>query len=261
MERKGFIGGSDTVQIMQGNWQNLWLVKTGREEPEDLTNNLAVRMGAWTEHLNIEWFSAQNNAKVYNLQHSVEKNLQDVPLKGTLDGMVEDSIIECKHTNAFNTLDHVTEYYMPQVQTYIHLAEAPGAYLSVFFGNNKWESAYVSRNDKYFNSMMTLVSDFWLNYVMTDTPPDMNVPPANVSTDKIAINEMVKRDASEENEFVSLAHDFIEYEAASKSFESAKKDLKQMVGPNEREVYVPNLLAIKRSANGALRFTKLEKDQ
>ena len=38
MERKGFIGGSDCVQIMQGNWLDLWQIKTGRKEP-------AVRRG------------------------------------------------------------------------------------------------------------------------------------------------------------------------------------------------------------------------
>ena len=49
MNRKGFIGGSDCVKIMQGKWLELWQVKTGREQPEDLTHNLAVQLGTITE--------------------------------------------------------------------------------------------------------------------------------------------------------------------------------------------------------------------
>lgn len=33
MERKGFIGGSDCTKIMEGQWLDLWNVKTNRTEP------------------------------------------------------------------------------------------------------------------------------------------------------------------------------------------------------------------------------------
>ena len=32
MNRVGFIGGSDCVKIMQGDWLELWKIKTGREQ-------------------------------------------------------------------------------------------------------------------------------------------------------------------------------------------------------------------------------------
>lgn len=261
MERKGFIGGSDTVQIMQDKWQELWMIKTGREEPENLSHNLAVQMGSFTEDFNIRWFSEQHSMDVIGQQKEFKSDIHGVPTKGMVDGLVvgESAILECKHTNAFNTMDNVTDYYMPQIQTYIYLAGVEGAWLSVFFGNNKWESVHISRNAEYFDAMWSLVEDFW-GYVKSDIPPNKIIVRPTVSTDKIPVNDMVRRDASNENEFVSLAHDFLEHEAASKSFESAKKDLKLMVGDNEREVYVPGLLAIKRSANRSLRFTKLEKD-
>ena len=40
--RIGFIGGSDAVQIMNGDWVKLWSIKTGKEQPEDLSNNFKV---------------------------------------------------------------------------------------------------------------------------------------------------------------------------------------------------------------------------
>ena len=62
---------------------------------------------------------------------------------------------------------------------------------------------------------------------------------------------MVKRNANTDNEFVSVAHDYIEHPESAKICEGAKKSLKQMVGHNEREVYCDQL-TIRRNKRGAL---------
>ena len=263
MERKGFIGGSDCVKIMQGNWLELWQIKTGLVEPEDLSRNIAVQMGVHTEDFNLEWFAHEYSFDLHNKQLTESDMIDGVPAKGTFDAMVftrnetelkDSHIVEAKHTNAYNTLDKVIEYYMPQLQLYIHLANADGSYLSVIFGNNKWESAYVSRNDEYFNSMWAVVSDFW-GYVLRKEEPVGNDEPIQLGTDKIEVDNMVKRDATTDNHFVDTAYTYVTLEADAKAFDSAKKDLKNMVGSNEREVYCDSL-TIKRSKNGSLRITK-----
>ena len=253
MERKGFIGGSDCVKIMQGNWLELWQVKTGRVEPEDLSRNIAVQMGIQTEEFNLLWFAREYDCNLLGFQKSFEETIGLVPVKGTVDAIVFDSIVEAKHTNAYNTLDKVIEYYMPQLQLYIHLAKAEGAHLSVIFGNNKWESAHVKRNEEYFNSMWAVVSDFW-GYVLRDEEPVGNDQPIQLSIDKVSVDNMVKRNATSDNQFVDAAITYIENEAAAKTFESAKKQIKDMVGDNEREVYC-DLLPIKRDKRGSLRIT------
>jgi hypothetical protein len=252
MKRTGFIGGSDCVRIMQGQWLDLWQVKTGRIEGEDLSRNIAVQLGVWTESFNLRWFEQEHDAVVYNHQYEYEKNIGGIPVKGTIDGMWNGAIVEAKHTNSMNNMEKVIEYYMPQIQTYAHLADLDGIYLSVIFGNSKWESAYVSRNEEYFNSMWAVVSDFWGYVVRDQEPVDVDTP--NISIDKIEVDNMVRRDASTDNEFTSKAHDYIEHESAAKLFESAKKDLKSMVSSNEREVY-NDLLTIKRDTRGSLRIT------
>jgi len=261
MERKGFIGGSDCVKIMQGNWLGLWQVKTGRAESEDLSRNVAVQMGVHTEDFNLKWFSDEYDVKLSGFQRSCNRTINGVPAKGTVDAMCttgvnawEASIVEAKHTNAYNTLDKVIEYYMPQLQLYIELAGTEGAYLSVIFGNNKWESAYVSRNQEYFGSMWAVVSDFW-GYVLRDEEPVGNDQPIQLGTDQIKVDDMVKRDATTDNHFVDAAHTYSTLEADAKAFESAKKDLKQMVGDNEREVYCDQLV-VKRDKRGSLRITR-----
>lgn len=258
MNRVGFIGGSDCVRILQGDWLSLWQVKTGRSEGEDLSGNLAVQMGVHTEDFNLRWFEKQNGCVLAHHQHSFEKMIGTVPAKGMIDAMwgttdtQYKSIIEAKHTNDRNSMESITERYMPQIQLYCHLAEATGCYLSVIFGNSRWESAYVSRNKEYFDSMWAVVSDFW-GYVLRDEEP-VGVDVQEISIDKVAVDNMVRRDASTDNHFISYAHDYINNQAAAKTFENAKTNLKQMVDSNEREVYC-DLLTIKRSKSGSLLFT------
>lgn len=256
MNRIGFIGGSDAVKIMQGDWLGLWQVKTGRAESDDLSDNIAVQLGVHTESFNLGWFEKQNKLSIEGKQATLGATIQDIPTKGTIDGLVHTdsgvAVVEAKHTNAQNNMEGVIEYYMPQIQLYAQLANADGVFLSVIFGNNKWESAYVSRNDEYFNSMWAVVSDFW-GYVIRDEEP-VGIDTPILSTDAISVDQMVKRNASKDNRFVSSAADYIANAQAAKAFEAAKKDLKAMVAANEREVYC-DTLTIKRDKGGSLRFT------
>lgn len=253
MDRKGFIGGSDAVKIMQGDWLELWAIKTGRTEPEDLSKVLPVQMGIHTEPFNLRWFCENYDTHLMNHQEPYEALIGGVPIKGTIDAMTPDGmIVEAKHTHAMNTMDNIIEYYMPQIQLYMRLAESSGTYMSVIFGNSKWESAHVAYNEDYFNSMWAVVSDFW-DYVSRDEEPiGYDVP--RLVIDKIAVDQMVKRDANKDNAFVYAAHEYREHEQAARLFESAKRDLKNMVGQDEREVYC-DLLTVRRDKRGALRIT------
>jgi predicted phage-related endonuclease len=55
LDRRSFIGGSD-ARIIVGNDEaallRLWREKRGEAEPEDLSGNLIVQLGAVTEELN-----------------------------------------------------------------------------------------------------------------------------------------------------------------------------------------------------------------
>jgi hypothetical protein len=255
MNRMGFIGGSDATQIMQGNWLSLWQIKTGRAESDDLSDNIAVQLGVHTESFNLRWFEKQQDCILSNHQQELSREIGTVPAKGMIDAKWGDAIVEAKHTNSYNNMDAVIEYYMPQIQLYAHLADADGIYLSVIFGNNKWESAHVRYDPEYFRSMWAVVSDFWGYVVRDEEPVGVDIP--TLSIDHIPVDEMVKRDASKDNHFISCATDYIQHQDAAKSFEAAKKSLKAMVGPNEREVYCDSL-TIKRDKGGSLRFTVRE---
>ena len=103
MERKGFIGGSDCVKIMEGEWEELWEVKTGLKEPESLLRNLPVQLGRHTEDFNLKWFAFNEVKQVVAQQKEYIASLNNIPVKGTIDGAIKDenNIIEAKHTNNF----------------------------------------------------------------------------------------------------------------------------------------------------------------
>ena len=253
MNRKGFIGGSDCTKIMQGDWLELWQIKTGRKEPEDLSRNLAVQMGVYTEDFNLRWFEQESGSVLKNHQKEFEATVGDIPVRGTVDATVGKDIVEAKHTFAMNTMPKLLEYYMPQLQLYAHISDADGVYLSALFGNNSWEATYVDRDEEYFNSMWAVVSDFW-GYVVRDEEP-LGVDVSPLSIDSIPLDKMVARDASTDNQFVDAAVTYVNGYEQNRMWEHAKKDLKAMVADNEREVYC-DYLTIKRDKRGSLRITK-----
>ena len=268
MERKGFIGGSDMNRIMSGDWLDLWLIKTGRKESDDLSDNLAVQLGSYTEQFNIDWFSKSliNNRSVSDTQKVFKITWEGIPLKGAVDGMItqDNAVLECKHTYEYNTIQNCLERYMPQIQFYMWLSSSDSCYLSVIFGNRRWESVNVSYDKDYVEKMKVHLVEFWrcvssdiepFQGTSVEVPYELGISP--ISIDNILVDKMIRRDANTDNEFISRCHDYIEQEANAKIFDNAKADLKAMVGDDEREVYC-DLLTIKRDKRGSLRITKKE---
>ena len=122
MQRQGFIGGSDCVKIMQGEWLQLWKVKTGRAQSDDLSDNIAVQLGSYTEDFNLKWFEKQYNCVLTHHQNELSEIIGSVPAKGTIDAAFNMQPVEAKHTNAFNTMNDIIDRYMPQIQMYAKLA-------------------------------------------------------------------------------------------------------------------------------------------
>jgi len=263
MNRQGFLGGSDMVRIINGDWHKLWLEKTGRVEPDNLDHVFPVQLGILTEDFNLNWFAKGNSMNLVHKQKKFESNLAGMVLRGTIDAAVYTSndyaIVEAKHTYDYNTMNAQLERYMPQLQFYIYVANANGAYFSNIFGNRRHESVYVSRDNAFIDKMLDHAKIFW-QAVVDDEAPAFNQTIDMPDLDKIKIDDMVKRNANQDNHFISVARDYVESIDAAKTNELAKKSLKEMIGDDEREVYC-DFLTVKRSKAGSLRITtKKESD-
>ena len=138
----------------------LSLLKTQRKEPDDLSDVLPVQMGVLTEDFNKSWFTKQTS--IY---------AEEYPMGIVVDGFryahfdgwcpKERAIIECKHTNAFNTMRKVKTKYYAQIQHYIMLSKLDTCYLSVFFGNMKWEYITIQKNRHYQVELWRRQELFW----------------------------------------------------------------------------------------------------
>ena len=260
MNRRGFIGGSDLYNILRGDWYDLWLVKTGQKQPDDLSYIFKVQLGTYTEQFNLDWLSKDTGLAMPLASEDMESVINilgGVPFKGQPDAIAEDEegvkyLVECKHTSSNRNMNDMLEAYMPQVQLYMKLFNLKKAYLSVIFGNTH-DYCVVDFNEAYLTAVIERVKEFWQHVEQLTEPPQ---DPAQYKIDwsAIDINGLKLRDASKDNHFTSLASDFVETQGQAKQHDAVKKELKSLVAADEREVFC-DLITIKRDKRGACRIT------
>ena len=253
-DRKDFIGGTDAIRIMNGQWVDLYQEKLGIVEPEDLSGSLPVQLGVHTEQFNLDWWTTRHQPGFnmagtrvrmqFGLGSGDLNAMHGVPMFGTADMMCIDSqnksyLVEAKHTNSFTNMEGVLERYMPQLQFYMFLHKNfcqsegfkdDGIYLSVIFGNSKWESKHISYDHAYTMNMISLIVKFWRHVQAKMPPSNRDAETPDISS--IAIDRKVKLDMNESNEFMSDAHDYVDTLASAKKNESAKKRLLSHIPPD-----------------------------
>jgi predicted phage-related endonuclease len=265
MKRTGFIGGSDAVQIVHGDWVNLWEIKTGKKKPDDLSNNFAVQSGIWNEPFILQTFERQYKVDLCYYQKEYKTNWLGVPLKGTIDAGVANqmSIVEAKETYQYNTMEKQLDRYMPQIQFYLWISGMTSCYFANKFGNARFECAHIRKDEKYIEYLKSEIVRFW-SYVTTETCPELGYEDhcdlPEPDTDKILINNKIKRDGSKDNYFTSLAHSYIDSMPMGIKHEEIKKELKTLIAEEERELYC-DTLSLRKDKRGAIRIIVTKGDE
>lgn len=254
--RMGFIGGSDCYDIMAGNWHDLWLVKTGRQDPDDLSDIFAVRLGTYTEEFHIQELEKELGVSIER-QVRHERDIEYVPCRATLDGANNLVAYECKHTNERTTMDKQLQRYMPQIQFYLMVSAYKRLVFSCIFGNSRREHVTVQADKMYQHEMLMQIIDFW-SYVKDDLEPDRGeLNPILPKIDAIPINSMIAIDGSKNNQFMADAEIFSMTKEKHTAHENAKKRLKEIMPANCREMYCDDF-AMRRASNGSIRMTTKE---
>jgi predicted phage-related endonuclease len=165
-------GGTDAIKLVKGEWKDIWEIKTGRSQKEDLSDVLPVQMGIHTEPFNIQWFEKQTGLQVVN-NNKVYRNKDINFLHATLDGEIksEQAIFEAKHVSPFSAKDVIDRYY-PQLQHYMLVTGYKKAYLSVLIGNLQHKIYQVDADLEFIHKLLYAISHLWA-YVQSDVqPPD-----------------------------------------------------------------------------------------
>lgn len=249
VERRTRIGGSDAGKIVSGEWLPLWLEKTARSEPEDLSWVLPVQIGVATEPLNLAFFEHATGHKTFG--HGEVYVHPDHPFIGcTIDGLAlidgKPAIVQCKHVNPFAKIEEIEQRYYPQVAHEMFVTGASLAFLSVFLGTQKHEIVEVKRDREYTTRLLELEVSFW-DHVLSDTAP--------AGQEGLAMPEKptVFRtlDMTGSNAWANHSADWLANAAAAKICDKAAKGLRELVAADVGRAFGHGV-EIKRSRDNKL---------
>jgi hypothetical protein len=253
-ERLTGIGGSDANIILSGDREKiigLWREKRGEQQAVDLSDNLAVMLGCWTEPFNRLWYEKLSGDRVDRLDVCLTCSTNQWR-RCTLDGYIvqTNSIFEAKHTNAFANADEVLERYMPQLQHNMAVARTARAILSVIFGNHKYEMFEIASDWMYQIELLQAEAEFWdcVETGREPVPAPPPVPPKPVGTREVCL------DGS--NAWAVAAADWLEHRQAARIHATACSQLKELVEPDVARAFGHGIEA-KRSKAGAITIREL----
>lgn len=167
--RRAGIGGSDAAVIVGLNrWKSpfqLWLEKTGKAEPEDLSDNEYVYWGKVLEEAVAKRFCELTGKKA---QRRGLLQMDGCPyIIASVDRMVvgENAGLECKTCNGFAAKewedDEVPAAYYVQCQHYMMVTGCERWYIAVLIGGNRFVWKEIPRNDKEIDLLFQAETEFW----------------------------------------------------------------------------------------------------
>lgn len=227
--RKAGIGASEARRIVEGDWHSLWMEKTGRKEPDDLSEVFAVLLGQCTEQLNLDWTQKKIGSEIGHRGAPIISSRFSF-VRCTLDGFAtfegQSTVIEAKHVNGFSKMDEVVARYNPQLQHQMICTKAPQAILSVIIGTNEPVRELVTFDEFFAEEYLEKCREFW-GYVERDEEPKQGAPAMVVAP--VAPTVMRKIDMTGSNEWAAFAADWLANKAAAKKFDDAVDGLKALV--------------------------------
>jgi predicted phage-related endonuclease len=255
--RRFFIGGSDARIIMgddEAALVRLWREKRGEVEPEDLSGNLIVQLGAVTEDLNRRWYEANTGQVITDVQRRIHHPVLRW-MAATLDGRIESSgaIFEAKFMLpwAFSEEAAATKY-MPQLQHNMWVVAARSAVLSVITGGGKWVEIVAHADPLYQHVLFTAEKKFWRCVESGEPPRLFGVEPPRPRLEAVRIVDM-----SASNAWAEFAATFSRTRSAHLEHEQAKSELKSLMPEDAKEAMGHGIRA-KRSKSGAISFDLLD---
>ena len=253
-ERRQGLGGSDANVILSGDparVRELWLEKRGKAEPADLSAHLPVMLGSWTEAFNRQWFEQVTGLPVTRAGESVCCSRREWR-RCTLDGLVQDppAVWEAKHTNAFTSSEDVIVRYMPQLQHNMAVAGVEHSFLSVIFGNHKFEVIEIAADWLYQLELLEAEEEFWECVKTGREPVAASVPPP---PKPVGVREVCLEG---NNGWASAAADWLDNRQAAKLHATATKTLKGLVEDDVARAFGHGIEA-KRSRAGAITIREL----
>jgi predicted phage-related endonuclease len=255
--RRTFIGGSDARIIIGNNERalvRLWREKRGEVEPEDLSGNLLVQLGAATEDLNRRWYETNTGQVLIDIQRRIRHPVLRW-MAATLDGRVQGSeaVFEAKFMLPWSFSEEAAvQKYMPQLQHNMWVVAARTAVLSVITGGGKWVEITTHADPLYQHLIVTAERKFWRCVENGEPPTLFKVDPPKPRIEAVRIIDM-----SASYAWAEFAGIFIRTRDTHLEHERAKAELKGLV-PDDAQQAIGHGVCAKRSKAGAITFELLK---
>ena len=255
--RRFFIGGSDARIIMgrdEAALLRLWREKRGEAEPEDLSSNLVVQLGAATEELNRTWYERNTGRHVTDVQRRVRHSA--IPwMVATLDGTVEatGAVFESKFMLPWSFSEEAAaEKYMAQLQHNMWVTHLRTSVLSIITGGGKWVEITIPMDPLYLSVLVSAEKKFWRCVQSGEAPHLINAESPRPRIEAVRIVDM-----SSSNSWAEFATLFRSTRSAFLDHERAKSELKALM-PEDAKEAIGHGVRAKRSRSGAVSFDMLE---
>jgi len=258
-DRRSFIGGSDARIIMgsdEAALLRLWREKRGEADPEDLSSNLVIQLGAATEELNRCWYERNTGRRVTDVQRRVKHSA--IPwMAATLDGIVvgTEAVFESKFMLPWSFSEEAAaEKYMAQVQHNMWVTHLRTSVLSIITGGGKWVEIAIPMDPLYLSILVSAEKKFWRCVQSGETPHLINAEPPRARIEAVRIVDM-----SASNSWAEFAALFRNTRSAFLDHERAKSELKALM-PEDAKEAIGHGVKAKRSRSGAVSFDVLDSE-
>jgi predicted phage-related endonuclease len=233
---------------------HLWKEKRGEVDPEDLSGDLLVQLGAVTEHLNRHWYEKNTGQVVTEVQRQVFHPVHRW-MAATLDGRVEPTgaVFEAKFMLPWNFSEEAAaEKHMAQLQHNMWVTASRTAVLSIITGGGKWMEMTIPADPLYQHLLLTAERKFW-RCVQGGEPPRL----FGIEPPRPRIEAVRTVDMSGSNAWAEFANLYRLTRPAALDHDRAKTELKALVPEDAKEAAGHGVRA-KRSKSGAISFEVLE---
>jgi hypothetical protein len=285
--RRRYVCGSDAKAVMDGNWLELWKIKTGAIPEPDLYDKLSPTLDYWilkhmsrerleltrllghaTEQLNQFWYEQQTGRTVTRRGEWVVSKRH--PFMGAhLDGVTTTSHGEPCYWDAKWTGKADEKFILRVTPQGVHNATILGLDwwgLSVFIGNGKWEWIEQPVDPLYQAQLIAKEREFWGYVERGEEPPEaapepVAAPKPQPKLRTILLDELTQGGTDWPNwagEYTRLARSFAETHGIAVVHGITRGEMKDLVPPDVGLVTL-GLVTFKRDNRGVTISLKQEK--
>lgn len=253
-ERMQGVGGSDMAAILGVSHfktpYELWLEKTGREHPQDISGKWAVIKGnALEKELRNRFRALHSEWECYDgTDKSLVSNAHPC-MHASLDGILYDKdrgfgVLEIKTASARRSADWhdadgnliIPDYYATQVTHYLAVTGWAWGVVYADIGESEPVEIMFERDDEDVQAVIDAAEAFW-GYVQRDEPPALTAG----EIDQVQTEEMPDGfEQLEDDEFDRLAGLYKTFDLAEKDAKKQKAgiadQLKRLIGTNRQGI-------------------------